>query len=89
MQVGSQTDKYGEMGSIVREKSSESIVKLASASDDSSSAQLHPWLNPELHPCSDLDWQGINSEDQPKSLQFHVHLKTFQAEPTVELWLSI
>ncbi len=48
-----------------------------------------PGLNPELHPWSDLDWQDINSEDQPKSLQFQVHLKTFQAEPTVELWLSV
>jgi hypothetical protein len=65
------------------------MVKLAWASDDSFSAELHPWLNPELHPWSDLDWQGITNEDQPKSLQFQVYLKTFQAEPTVELWLSI
>jgi hypothetical protein len=61
----------------------------ASAPDDSSFPQQHPWLNPELHPWSDLGWQSIYREDQQKSLQFQVHLKTFQVEPTVKLWLSI
>ncbi len=95
-QTGFQTYKHGEIGLVAREKEGKAWWnwldrkgESASASDDSSFPQLHPWLNPELHPWSDLDWQGINSEDKPKSLQFQVHLKTFQVKPTVDLWLSI
>jgi hypothetical protein len=70
MQIGFLPDKHGELGLETREKVAKSMVKLArqegesaSASDDSSSPQLHPWSNPELNPLSDLDWQGINSGD--------------------------
>ncbi len=74
------------MGCCQGEKE-ESMVKVAPASDDSSSAQLHPLLNyipgqdPELHPWAGgyIRWRPAQESSVPGSPEY------FQEEPSVEL----